>query len=253
MLSRLVEERVRSTEAGSVYSTAPPPLSSSLAIHRIHQDLERLGDVVPQSNGGKAEEMNFRPVVYSLREGSSPLPAGTLFEIDPRNPYELSVFFSIPSNGLGDTQDLWWWGGQTLQFRISFTERYPYDGPRVRFIGPHRLFHPNVECGVVPKVSSVGISSSNIGPRGESSQKQEDEVAQRNGGWGVCLGVQMAWRPTFTLLDLLLSLWLLLLHPNADDPLPGYCQMASKLWVNNIEGYRNTAKSWINGEYIVNQ
>lgn len=235
----------------------------------------------------------FSSLPSTSRTGSPYLPPGTFISVDLRNPYELYVIFCVPSHSTlegGEANDLTqeetcdhdsipfslWAGGEVLFFRVVCTEAYPYEGPRTRYVGPYRLFHPNIECGTEwrealesgKEEEESAQEEGKSGPRRRSSPEEEvagqlalDCHVSRGGpeaflvngaGWGVCLGLQFAWRPSFMLLDLLLSLWALLEHPNAEDSLPGNCRVAAAMWSSgNREAYVATAKAWIRGNYSI--
>lgn len=280
-----------------------------------------------------SQSLSFSSASYSFlsdlparsRTGSPHLPTGTFISVDPRNPYEIYVLFTSPVPSSPGVQPApsdaskrhpmctEMWPGAVLVFVVLFSEGYPCEGPRTRYIGPHRLFHPNIECGSDmakkgeerreesavtvegPRDSTVVFANKNTASgRNEALEQMEDAPIQAvpdlsnlphhsyhcvekddredeeggvmhhrlhssqydrcstHKGWGVCLGLQFAWRPTFTFLDILLSLWMLLENPNAEDPLPGNCQVAAKMWLaGDREAYIATAKGWIQGNYAI--
>lgn len=284
MLGRLIREKHQEERAkgNSVYgrSNGPPPLfpssssRSSVAIHRIQKDLVDLELAEVTSTEAmpcvashlESEKQNIKSPTNTLsssflsrlpptcRSGSPYLPPGTFISVDPRNPYEVYVMFCISSSSnvhdSHPSMSSMMWGGETLFFHITFSEEYPCEGPRTRFLGPHRLFHPNIECGNEINVERWEEEKQEA-KEGSATARFFSYAQSRNeAGWGVCLGLQFAWRPTFMLLDLLLSLWMLLDNPNAEDPLPGNCQVAAWMWLSgDREAYVATARAWIQGDY----
>eukprot|EP00796_Vickermania_ingenoplastis_P007996 gene7996-5556_t len=260
MLSRLLQERQQRQERVA----AAPSLSP--AVHRIRRELQKfIAEDDPPLDPAAARDVSPSGAAAGATQrwvGLRGLPAGTSLEMDTRNPYEVLVTFDA---GTTPEQP---WAGRPLTFRLVFTERFPYEGPRVRFVGPFRLFHPNIECGAGTdgydrRTPSAGAEEGRPGAEGEqrspdapdprtAAQCAEDAaVAESSGGWGVCLGIQLDWRPTFTLTDLLLSLWVLLEHPNLDDPLPGMSRVAAEMMKADPKRYAAVARQWAMGHYVL--
>lgn len=113
------------------------------------------------------------------------------------------------------------WKGGTYNFTFVFSEDYPFQGPKVRYTGPFRVFHPNIEG--------------------------EADVAD----WGVCLGLQTQWRATFTLKDLIYALQDLFDAPNYKDPLPGVAKIAAQMLKDDEPGFVRVAQRWMKGDYTL--
>lgn len=222
MLSRLVKEESAAPHSSLARQqpshTAPPRSApaSSTAVHRIRRDIEH--------------------IQQSITSGQ--LPEATQLLFDPRNPYVLEVVLVHRHSAEEGRHSSSPWEGLELPFRLTFTERYPFDGPRVRYVGSHRLLHPNIECGTG---AAAGASP--------DAMREEDAEKQQTGGWGVCLGIQVHWRPTHTLVDLLLGLSVLVDHPNFTDPLPGQARLAAGLWSRHPAVFMALAREWIAGRY----
>ncbi|CCW65960.1 unnamed protein product [Phytomonas sp. Hart1] len=128
----------------------------------------------------------------------------------PSDPFVVRVIVQ-PTRGI--------WEGGTFHFTLNFSDDYPYEGPKVRYTGPYRIFHPNIE--------------------GERDRKD----------WGVCLGLQLEWRPSYTIKDLVIYIELLFSHPVCEDPLPGVSKAAAQMLKDHPSEFRETARRWMRGEY----
>lgn len=130
--------------------------------------------------------------------------------IDGVDPYLIHVVHR-PTSGI--------WCGGVFSFSIHLSEDYPYQGPKVRYVGPHRIFHPNIE--------------------GDESMQD----------WGVCLGLQTQWVPTYTIKDIITLIELLFRIPNADDSLSGVSKMAADVYKSNQSQFETIARRWMTGNY----
>ncbi|KAG5503514.1 hypothetical protein JKF63_05654 [Porcisia hertigi] len=113
------------------------------------------------------------------------------------------------------------WQGGTFTFRLVFSDDFPYSGPKVRYTGPHRIFHPNIE--------------------GDAGK----------GDWGVCLGLQTEWQPTCTIKDMVVAIEMLFVLPNSDDPLPGVAKTAAQILKNDPSRFELIARRWMGGNYVI--
>ncbi|RNF11152.1 ubiquitin-conjugating enzyme E2 [Trypanosoma conorhini] len=123
------------------------------------------------------------------------------------------------------------WQGGIFEFALEFREDYPYEGPRVRYLGPYRIWHPNIE--------GDEFSDTEGGVRGGVKHS-----------WGVCLSFQTDWKPTMSLRDIVVMLELLFQDPNPDDPLHGTAKQAAQMMKDNPAGFREKARRWMQGFYI---
>ncbi|KAK7199002.1 ubiquitin-conjugating enzyme E2 [Novymonas esmeraldas] len=113
------------------------------------------------------------------------------------------------------------WRGGTFNFRMVFSNDFPYSGPKVRYTGPRRIFHPNIE-----------------GDDGKAD-------------WGVCIGLQTEWRPTCTIKDMVVAIEMLFAVPNYDDPLPGVAKTAAQILKDTPTRFEQIAQRWMSGNYTV--
>ena len=119
------------------------------------------------------------------------------------------------------------WQGGTFDFRLVFPEDYPNGPPKLTYLGPTRMWHPNIE--------------------GDPGQTE----------WGVCLSllkigvVEDGWTAVRQLRDVLFGLQLLFDENsiNIDDPLPGTAKEAAQHLKNNPRDYVAKAKRWMQGNY----
>ncbi|CCW62605.1 unnamed protein product [Phytomonas sp. EM1] len=132
----------------------------------------------------------------------------------PSDPFVVGVIVQ-PVRGI--------WEGGTFHFVLKFSDDYPYEGPKVRYTGPNRIFHPNIE--------------------GEADKED----------WGVCLGLQLEWRPSYSIRDLVIGIELLFSYPVCDDPLPGVAKAAALMLKNHPCEFRKVARCWMRGEYCQNE
>lgn len=113
------------------------------------------------------------------------------------------------------------WNGGTFHFALRFPEDYPYCPPRVFYLGPNRIFHPNIE--------------------GDEGKVE----------WGVCISILRAdWKPTMGLRDVVLGIEILFAEPNIDDPLPGVAKEAAQLLKNDEHRFIQKTQAWMRGRYI---
>lgn len=131
---------------------------------------------------------------------------------DPNNLMLVDVTYS-PPDGI--------WVGGTFHFSVRFSDEYPHVPPKVFYLGPHRMWHPNIE--------------------GEA-EKQE---------WGVCISILRAdWTPVLGLRDVVFGIEMLFFEPNIDDPLPGVAKEAAQHKKNNEQQFIRKTQSWMQGRYI---
>lgn len=130
--------------------------------------------------------------------------------VNPSDPYRIEVAVK-PDQGI--------WAGGVFQFAFVFNDEYPYESPKVRYTGPCRVFHPNIE-----------------GDSGKSD-------------WGVCLGLQTAWRPGYSIKDLVVGLEMLFSDPTYEDPLPGVAKQAAQLLKDDEKAFVRRAREWMKGSY----
>ncbi|AAZ13415.1 ubiquitin-conjugating enzyme E2, putative [Trypanosoma equiperdum] len=123
------------------------------------------------------------------------------------------------------------WHGGFFDFLLEFREEYPYEGPRVRYVGPNRVWHPNIEGS-------------------EFAEKEGMEKASRKTEWSVCLSFQTDWKPTFSLRDVIIMIELLFQDPNPDDPLHGTSKQAAQMMKDDPVRFRTKARYWMSGHYI---
>lgn len=130
---------------------------------------------------------------------------------DPKNLLNLLVSYS-PPDGV--------WAGGSFNFGIRISEEYPHEAPKVVYLGPYRMFHPNIE--------------------GDENKSE----------WGVCLNILRAdWKPVLGLRDIIFGIEMLFFEPNIDDPLPGVAKQAAQVLKDNKEKFKRTTQSWMRGAY----
>lgn len=131
---------------------------------------------------------------------------------DPNHLLNLEVTYS-PPDGV--------WRGGSFHFAIRFPETYPIEPPKVVYVGPHRMWHPNIE--------------------GEAD-KQE---------WGVCISILRAdWTAVLGLRDVIFGIEMLFFEPNIDDPLPGVAKEAAQHMKNSEQQFIRKTQSWMKGSYV---
>lgn len=131
---------------------------------------------------------------------------------DPENLLHVFVSYS-PPDGV-------WYGG-TFDFSVRFTEEYPHVPPKVYYLGPFRMWHPNIE-----------------GDDGKSE-------------WGVCMNILRAdWAPVLGLRDVVFGVEMLFFEPNIDDPLPGVAKEAAQQKKTNEQAFIRKTQSWMRGKYV---
>lgn len=117
--------------------------------------------------------------------------------INENNLYEWEATIIGPTNSP--------YAGGVFNLRISFTLKYPFKPPRVKFI--NKIFHPNIDT---------------------------------NGN--ICLDIlNVNWSPVISVTKLLLSISSLLTDPNPNDPLS---REAANLYLNDIEKFNYKARSF---------
>lgn len=131
---------------------------------------------------------------------------------DPSNLQKLLVTVK-PPDGL--------WAGGTFHFRIDFPNSYPHDPPKATYLGPQRLWHPNIE--------------------GDADRTE----------WGVCLNIlRKDWKPVLGTRDIFFGLEMLFFEPNIDDPLPGTARQAATHLRDDPKGFGKKAQQWVKGNYV---
>ncbi|ORC88812.1 ubiquitin-conjugating enzyme E2 [Trypanosoma theileri] len=123
------------------------------------------------------------------------------------------------------------WHGGLFEFLLEFREAYPFEGPKVRYLGPHRIWHPNIEGDAFTE--------------GEGGVKQTLKKE-----WGVCLSFQTEWKPTLSLRDIIIMIELLFQDPNPDDPLHGTSKEAAQMMKDNPAMFKDKARRWMQGLYV---
>nr|CCC50006.1 putative ubiquitin-conjugating enzyme e2 [Trypanosoma vivax Y486] len=123
------------------------------------------------------------------------------------------------------------WHGGRFDFVLEFREDYPYEGPKVRYVGPNRIWHPNIEGS-------------------EFSSNEGGANGVRKTEWGVCLSFQTDWKPTFSLRDVIIMIELLFQDPNPDDPLHGTAKQAAQMMKDDPAGFKEKARRWMQGQYV---
>ncbi|KAG5477829.1 hypothetical protein LSCM1_05131 [Leishmania martiniquensis] len=173
------------------------------------------GEAAPSSssNTTAASVSSFNAAQGRIRADMQKLE-GVMSEVtmDSMDWYVVHVSYT-PARGI--------WRGGTFDFRLVFSNDFPYSGPKVRYTGPHRIFHPNIE----------------------GDDGKED--------WGVCLGLQTEWRPTCTIKDMVVAIEMLFALPNYDDPLPGVAKVAAQILKDDPTRFEMIAKRWMSGNCVV--
>lgn len=184
-LARLAKERKQILEGGvaptgnSTAATLANPVISPAQL-RIRADLDNLGEM------------------------------SSSVSVNPSDAYRIEVSVN-PKTGI--------WTGGRFCFTLVFTDEYPFEGPKIRYTGPYRVFHPNIE--------------------GDSGQDN----------WGVCLGLQTDWSPTYSIKDLVVGLEMLFSHPTYEDPLPGVAKEAAQLLKSDPNAFKSKTRKWMQGNY----
>ena len=130
---------------------------------------------------------------------------------DPKNMLKVNVTVN-PADGL--------WIGGTFNFRIDIPDDYPHTAPKATYLGPTRLWHPNIE--------------------GDADKTE----------WGVCLNIlRKDWRPVLGIRDIVFGLEMMFFEPNLEDPLPGTARQAAQQMKDDPSGFQRKAKAWLKGQY----
>lgn len=132
--------------------------------------------------------------------------------INPPNPCLLKCIVKPPNPSL--------WQGCEFHFKISIPDEYPNVPPEVKYIGPNRMWHPNIE--------------------GEEG-KQE---------WGVCLNIlRKDWTPVMGVRDVVMGLEMMFFEPVMEDPLPGTAKLAAQQMLDNPKAFEVKTVNWAKGKY----
>ena len=130
---------------------------------------------------------------------------------DPKNLQVLHVTVK-PPDGV--------WKTGVFKFKLIFPDQYPHEPPKAYYLGPTRLWHPNIEG-------------------------DEDKTE-----WGVCLNIlRKDWRPVLGVRDIVFGLEMMFFEPNVDDPLPGTARLAAQQLHDNPRAFERKAVSWMKGNY----
>ena len=113
-----------------------------------------------------------------------------------------------------------WLGGE-FNFRLNIPDQYPHEPPKATYLGPTRLWHPNIE--------------------GDDDRSE----------WGVCLNIlRKDWRPVLGIRDIVFGLEMMFFEPNIDDPLPGTAKQAAQQLKDDPRNFSRKAQSWMRGNYV---
>ena len=140
---------------------------------------------------------------------------GTTAKCTAPNPRDLKVLTVQvkPPDGI--------WIGGTFNFRLNFPDQYPHEPPKATYLGPHRIWHPNIE--------------------GDAGKTE----------WGVCLNIlRKDWTPVLSVRDILFGLEMMFFEPNLEDPLPGTARQAAQQLKDDPRGFERKTKAWMNGNYV---
>jgi ubiquitin-conjugating enzyme E2 M len=112
------------------------------------------------------------------------------------------------------------WRGGEFNFSLRFPDAYPHEPPKAFYLGPTRLWHPNIE--------------------GDADKTE----------WGVCLNIlRKDWRPVLGVRDIVFGLEMMFFEPNIDDPLPGTARLAAQQLHDNPRAFEKKATQWAKGNY----
>lgn len=178
-------------------------------------EAQQRGEAAPSAsaNSTAASVSTFNAAQGRIRADMQKLDGvSSVVTMDSMDWYVVHVAYT-PSRGI--------WQGGTFHFRLVFSNDFPYSGPKVRYTGPRRIFHPNIE----------------------GDENKED--------WGVCLGLQTEWRPTCTIKDMVVAIELLFAVPNYEDPLPGVAKTAAQILKDEPGRFATIAKRWMGGNYAI--
>jgi ubiquitin-conjugating enzyme E2 M len=113
------------------------------------------------------------------------------------------------------------WLGGTFNFRINVPDDYPHTAPKATYLGPNRLWHPNIE--------------------GDADKSE----------WGVCLNIlRKDWRPVLSIRDIVFGLEMMFFEPNMEDPLPGTAREAAQQLKDAPREFERKTKNWMKGNYV---
>jgi ubiquitin-conjugating enzyme E2 M len=133
--------------------------------------------------------------------------------LNPPNPRLLLVTVRPPSGSL--------WVDCEFRFKVAIPDEYPNVPPDVKYVGPNRIWHPNIE-----------------GDEGKTE-------------WGVCLNIlRKDWTPVMGVRDVVMGLEMMFFEPCMDDPLPGTAKLAAQQMLDNPREFEKKTVSWAKGRYI---
>jgi ubiquitin-conjugating enzyme E2 M len=137
--------------------------------------------------------------------------SGKVTPITPGNLLALEVVIK-PCDGI--------WRGGEFKFRLNIPDSYPHAPPKCVYLGPTRMWHPNIE-------GDVGKTE-----------------------WGVCLNILKAdWTPVLSVRDVVFGLEMMFFEPNLEDPLPGTAREAAQQMKDDPRVFDRQARSWLAGKY----
>ena len=137
---------------------------------------------------------------------------------DPKNLQILHVTVK-PPDGV--------WRGGTFHFKLLFPDQYPHEAPKAYYLGPTRLWHPNIE--------------------GDATTRDGQPKTE----WGVCLNIlRKDWRPVLGTRDIVFGLEMMFFEPNVDDPLPGTARLAAQQLHDKPRDFERKAVQWMKGNYV---
>lgn len=113
------------------------------------------------------------PALLRIQKDLADLEIPDNVELKKEDDYNLSFIINVQSG---------YWKGGIFEFKFSFPEKYPFQGPKVQCVD--KIYHPNIDLE-----------------------------------GGVCVNVLRPWKPTYSTQIVLFGLLFLFTHPNPNDPL----------------------------------
>lgn len=120
--------------------------------------------------------------------------------------------------------------GGEFHFKIVITDEYPMEPPKVTYVGPRRIFHPNI----------AGDEKS------DGDAKEQVVLAE----WKVCLRLHKDWKPVLGLRDVIMGLEVMFHEPQMEDALNGVSREAAQLMLDDPRAFERKVKAWMHGNYI---